>query len=135
MPFSTVSAGSKYSQFSKKAVWIEVLVVRYLLRYINLSFNSLSIGDTKIYWGGSLVEKIIIIVPFDMQSAYFLYFRSRSPQFRPVQNNNDMHRQRALQPHLYRIPLIQLIIPSWSSPIFWNLIQFFNELWIQAALC
>ena len=42
----------------------------------NLSFISQSMGGTTIYCGRSLVVKIIIIVPFDMQSAYFRNFRS-----------------------------------------------------------
>jgi hypothetical protein len=82
-------AESKHAHFSKKAVWIEVLIVRYLLRYTNQSFNSLSVSDTTIYWGGSLVEKIITRAYFVMQSAYFLYYRSRNPQSDTFQNRLD----------------------------------------------
>ena len=48
------------------------LIVRFLLRYINLSFISLSIVDATIYWGGSLVEKIINRRYFETQSLIFL---------------------------------------------------------------
>jgi hypothetical protein len=40
--------------------------------------HSTIIGDTTIYWGGSLVEKIVIRIYFVLQSAYFLYFRSNT---------------------------------------------------------
>jgi hypothetical protein len=36
------------------------------------------VGGTTIFWGGSLVEKIIARVYFVMQSADFLNFRSRN---------------------------------------------------------
>ena len=42
-----------------------------------ISFISLSVGDTTVYWGGSLIEKIITRTYFIMQSAYFINFRSR----------------------------------------------------------
>jgi hypothetical protein len=48
-----------------------------LIVIFNYILHSLSVGDTTIYWGGSLVEKIIIRVYFVIQPVYFLYFRSR----------------------------------------------------------
>ena len=39
--------------------------------------HSTTNGDTTIYWGGSLAEKMISRVYFVMQSAYFLHFRRR----------------------------------------------------------
>ena len=49
----------------------------HFLRYVNISFILEFKSGTTIYCGRSLVAKIIIIVPFDMQSAYFRNFRSR----------------------------------------------------------
>ena len=67
-----VIAESKPAHFSNNAVSFEVLIARNLLRYTTLSFNFLSVGNTTIYWGGSLDEKIITRVYFVIQSAYFL---------------------------------------------------------------
>ena len=69
--------GSKHSSFSKKTIWIGISVFRFLLRYTNLSFISLSVGDTPTYWGCSLVEQIITRIYFVMQSEYFFNFRIR----------------------------------------------------------
>ena len=49
------------------------ILIAYLITYV----KNEDLTPMFLYSAGSLVEKIIIIVPFDMQSAYFLYFRSR----------------------------------------------------------
>ncbi len=70
-------ADSKIELFLEKDLQFANLTVLRLLRYTIISSTLQLIGHTTTYCAGSLVEKIIIFVPFDMQSAYFLYFRSR----------------------------------------------------------
>ena len=70
-------ADSKIELFLEKNLQFADLTVLRLLRYTIISFTLELIGHTTTYCAGSLVEIIIIIVPFDMQSAYSHYFRSR----------------------------------------------------------
>ena len=63
-------ADSKIELFLEKDLQFANLTVLRLLRYTIISFTLQLIGHTTTYCAGSLVEKIIIFVPFDMQSAY-----------------------------------------------------------------
>lgn len=85
-------ADSKIELFLEKDLQFADLTVLRLLRYTIISFTLQLIGHTTTYCAGSLVEKIIIIVPFDMQSAYFLYFKSRH-DMRHQQNFGDLLKQ------------------------------------------
>ncbi len=69
-------ADSKNELFHETDLQIANLAVLRVLQYRIISFTSQLKGHTTIYCVGSLVEKIISRVSFDMQSVYFFYFRS-----------------------------------------------------------